>query len=108
MRRNVILQHGGFDRLQQSRLRRRPEITGIRRNQHIRRGIFPFRLEPGEQCALIIRDVFDLDPGFLGKRIEHRLDQLLDARGIHHDFLRVQRFYNQQGKQKKNGDRKTA
>ena len=64
-----------------------PQVAGVHRDQHVRRGILALGLEALQQCAFLVGDELDLDAGFLGVGIEHRLDQLLVAGGIDNHFI---------------------
>ncbi|MCY1401858.1 hypothetical protein D9M71_169830 [compost metagenome] len=85
---NVGIDDFRFDRLQDAHLLGLPEVTGIDSEQQVGGGVLPLGLDPLHQRCFLVGDELDLDPGLGGIGVEHRLDQLVDARGIHHHLVR--------------------
>ncbi len=77
----------GLGGLQYTFLLGLPEVAGVNSDQQVSRGVGPFGFQAGDQRRFLVGNELDLDPGFRGVGIEHRLDQLVDTRGIHHHFI---------------------
>ena len=87
LRGNVPFDGGRLERLQQAHLLGLPEVAGVHGEQQVGRGVSAFGLDPRHQRRFLVGDELDLHAGLAGVGIEHRLDQLVDARGIHHHFV---------------------
>ena len=57
-----------------------PQVTGVDREQQVRRGVLALGLDPLHQRRFLVRDELYLDPGFSGVSVEYRFDQLIDTR----------------------------
>ena len=75
------------NRLQQARLRRAPQIAGIHGNEHVRRARGAFRGQALDERRAVIRDGLHFDAPLLAVLLEQRFDQLVLARGVHHEGL---------------------
>ncbi len=88
LRRDVLVDDVGLDRLQDAHLLGLPQVAGIDGQQQVGHAVFALGLDALHQRGFLVGDELDLDPGLGGIGIEHRLDQLVDARGVHHHFVR--------------------
>ncbi|MNM89762.1 hypothetical protein D3C81_1019990 [compost metagenome] len=95
--RNIFVDHLRLNRLEDAHLLSLPEVTGIDREQQVGGGVLPLGLDALHQRRFLVGDELDLDPGLFGVGVEHRLDQLVDARGIHHHLVRRLGSAAQQG-----------
>ncbi|MNC34613.1 hypothetical protein D3C75_830550 [compost metagenome] len=77
----------GLQRLEHAFLLGLPEVAGIHGDQQVGRGVLALGLQARQQWRFLVGDELDLDPGLGGVLVEHRLDQLVDARRIDHDLV---------------------
>ncbi|MCY1428623.1 hypothetical protein D9M71_445130 [compost metagenome] len=87
LRRDVGVEDRRVERLQDAHLLGLPEVAGIHREQQIGRRIGALGLDPRHQRGFLVGDELHLDAGLGGVGIEHRLDQLVDARGVDHHLV---------------------
>ena len=98
LRRDVLINHVGLERLQNAHLFGLPKVTGVYGEQQIGGGVFAFGLDALHKRRFLIGDELDLDPGLGGVSIKYRLDQLIDTRGIHHHFIGSRHTARKNGK----------
>ncbi|MNQ93019.1 hypothetical protein D3C85_1084630 [compost metagenome] len=87
LRRDVGVDHGGLDRLQNTHLLGLPQVTGIDGQQQVGGGILALGLDALHQGRFLVGDELDLHAGLGGIGVEYRLDQLVDPRGIDHHLV---------------------
>ncbi|MNZ78457.1 hypothetical protein D3C78_970310 [compost metagenome] len=85
---DVLVDDGRLDRLQDAHLLGLPQVTGIDGQQQVGHPVLALGLDALHQRGFLVGDELDLDAGLGGVGVEHRLDQLVDARGVHHYFVR--------------------
>jgi len=88
LRGNVLVDDVGLDRLQDAHLLGLPQVAGIDGEQQVGHTVLALGLDALHQRGFLVGDELDLDPRLGGVGVEYRLDQLVDARGVHHHFVR--------------------
>ena len=87
MRRDVLVDHLGSERLQDAHLLGLPQVTGVHGEQQVGGGVLAFCLDALHQRRFLVGDELDLDPGFGGVRVKYRFNQLVDTRRVNHHFI---------------------
>ena len=64
-----------------------PEVAGVNGQQQVGSGVLALGLDALHQRGFLVGDELDLHAGLFGVGVEHGLDQLVDTRGVDHDFV---------------------